>query len=188
MSTLFVFVHGWKGSENSLFIPLLRTKLGELGFPSAAQSYPNPEDPVYTEWKAAFLRQIQDEWKPDQRIVIIGHSLGGYFVQRVLGEDFDQAWAQAIVGAVIVSGVSLPTPGSTFEGVEINWENIKKLNLRFVSLYSADDELVTRDNFDEAVKQLEGYKGLEAQLVNGFAHFQLKEAKPITDAVLSFTK
>jgi predicted alpha/beta hydrolase family esterase len=186
MSTLFVFVHGFKGTSQSLFIPLLRKRLTELGFPSASESYPNAEDPVYSEWKAVFLEQMTRNWS-SQKIVLIGHSIGGYAVIHFLDECSDSDWAKSVIGVVAVGAVAIPDEHG-FCAAPINWDNIRKLSPRFISLYSDDDKSVTPENHKVICEQLGSLPGFDGTIYHGYGHFQLKEAEPVTNAVLSFTK
>jgi predicted alpha/beta hydrolase family esterase len=186
MSTLFVFVHGYKGTAQSLFIPLLRTRLTELGFPSASESYPHADAPVYSEWKSTFLEHLKQVWS-GQKIVLIGHSLGGYAVIRFLDESVESDWAKSVVGVVTVGAVSVSDRHGFCTG-QINWGNIKKIGPRFVALYSDDDQSVTAENHRVICEQLGSMPGFDGTVYHGYGHFQMKEAEPVTRAVLSFAK
>ena len=183
--TLFIFMHGYKGTANSLFIPLLREKLTAKGFESSSIDYPHADEPVYSEWKQTFLNLVSQIWK-GQKIVLCGHSLGGYTILRILGECCDEPWAKNVIGLISVAGVT-KSRRKTYDG-EIPWDKLKQLKgVRIISLHSDDDTMVPIDSQDYLAEKLKGMPGLEKKRCTGFAHFQVKEAQPVTDAVMSFT-
>jgi predicted alpha/beta hydrolase family esterase len=186
MSTLFIFVHGFKGSYKSLFIPLLRERLTALGFPSSSETFPNPENPVYEDWKAAFLDQVKRTWS-GQKIVLTGHSIGGYAILRFASECADSDWAKAIVGIVTVGAVAVPDPLDFCSG-PIQWERLRGLGCKVVAIYSDDDPAVTPDNHAKICEELGSVPGFEGTVYHGFGHFRVPEAEPITNAVLGFAK
>lgn len=181
---LFVFMHGWKGTANSLFIPLLREKLNIKGYESASVTYPHADNPVYAEWKETFLNLISDVWT-DQKIVLCGHSLGGYTIMRILGECADDPWAKSVIGAVTVGGVTIKDR-KPYYNAEIEWNRIKRLGPRVVCIHSEDDPYVGIENMQHMCEMLKDMPTFEKKLCNGFAHFQMKEAEPITEVIMSF--
>ena len=184
---LFIFMHGYKGTANSLFIPLLREKLQAKGYESSSIDYPHADNPVYSEWKSTFLKLIQSVWK-GQKIVLCGHSLGGYTVLRLVGECADEAWAKNVIGVITVGGVTKTGRRLEYYDKEIPWDRIKQLAPRVINVHSDDDPYVPLDHQDYEMEKLAGIPHLEKKTCTGFAHFQMKEAEPVTEAVMSFVK
>lgn len=187
MAPIFLFIHGYKGSAESLWIPGIRKTLTEQGIKSVSTSYPHPEDPVYEEWRETFLQVIKDNWKGEE-IVITAHSLGGYFTLRVFSEFITSDWAKKVVGIVLVGAVTIADPGRrSFYSVEISWDLIKKMNCKIINVHSRDDAAVSVDHPNYIKSKLSDMNGFEAREFDGFGHFQMKEAEPVSQAVFSFT-
>lgn len=104
---------------------------------------------------------------------------------RILGECADDAWAKNVIGAVTVGGVTIKGRKAYYDA-EINWASIKSLGPRVVCIHSEDDPYVGIENMNHMCEMLSDMPTFEKKLCSGFAHFQMKEAAPITDVIMSF--
>ncbi len=69
-------------SSNRQFLPWLKTKLENRGVQAETPEMPVPYNPVYEDWKAEF-----EKYKIDENTILVGHSCGGGFLVRWLGEN-----------------------------------------------------------------------------------------------------
>ena len=186
-SKLFVFTHGVGGSPKSCFIPFMRTKLEEAGQQTLAPEYKNSDDPDFDDWKATFNESLASAWNKVDPIVLVGHSLGGYFVLRLLGESAETEWAQKLVGVVLVAPTSMKRPERRkFYSEEVQWDNILKLKAKIIMLYSDNDEKVAPMHSELVVSKIGSMPGFEFRQPKGFNHFIMPEAEPVTEAIMCF--
>jgi predicted alpha/beta hydrolase family esterase len=183
----FFFVHGMGGSPTTFFFPSVRTELENRGCTTIAPEFRDSLDPDYQDWKQTFEAQLTSAWNQRDDLIILGHSLGGYFVLRLLGDSPNAPWLQKLIGIVLVSSTSLKQPKRRkFYAEEIKWEVVRKLKIRTIALYSSDDRNVEKVHQDLIVKELKGVQGFEYREVNGFGHFMDGLAPPVVDAVSAF--
>ncbi|OHT11282.1 hypothetical protein TRFO_19391 [Tritrichomonas foetus] len=183
---LFFFNHGVGGNCHSAFIDSTRSKLEEKGMKTVAPSYPNPADPNFDEWKDTFHQFLADNWNGEE-IVMIGHSLGGFFTLRLLGECFDEDWTKKLTAVILVAPTATKRPNRRkFYSEEIKWDNILKINFKPILLYSDNDDKVAREHPDYVVEKIGQMAGFEFIEPKGFFHFIMPEAQPVLDAVFRF--
>jgi predicted alpha/beta hydrolase family esterase len=104
---LFILTHGVGGSPSSSFIPSLRAEIEKHGHQTHAPEYPNSADPDFDDWKTTFDTDLAKIIEGKSEIVLIGHSLGGYFTLRLLGESGDSPWTKLLKGVVVVAPTSM---------------------------------------------------------------------------------
>jgi predicted alpha/beta hydrolase family esterase len=99
-------IHGYLSNPAEAWLPWLRAELERRGCTVALPAMPNPDRPVISEW-IAFIAGLVGE--PDNRTVMVGHSIGCQAVIRYL-ETLGSA-GKCVAKTVLVAG-SFP-PGFT---------------------------------------------------------------------------
>ena len=184
---LFIFTHGVGGSPESCFIPFLRRKLEEMGHQTHAPAYPNSCDPDFPEWRATFEEDLSKLWNKEDDIVLVAHSLGGYFVLRLLGECSGASWTKKVCGVVLVAPTSTKRPNRRkFYSESVKWSGIRSLSCKVILLYSDNDSRVSPEHSALVVSELGNMPGFEFMQPSGYDHFIMREAEPVTSAVLVF--
>jgi predicted alpha/beta hydrolase family esterase len=184
---LFIFTHGVGVSPASAFIPTLRAALEKQGHQTHAPAYPNSADPDFDDWKSTFETDLTKVWDGKTEIVLVGHSLGGYFTLRLLGESGDSAWTKLLKGVVLVAPTSMKRPERRkFYSKDVNWEHIRMLSPKFVLLYSEGDTYVARMHQDLIIEKVGDLPGFDFREPVGFNHFTMEDAPPVTAAVSIF--
>jgi predicted alpha/beta hydrolase family esterase len=184
---LFFFTHGVGGTPDGVFIPSIRSKLENHGHQTHAPAYPNPDDPDFDEWKQTFEADLAKVWDKQADIILIGHSLGGYFTLRLLGESNGSDWTKHLKGVILVAPTSMKRPERRrFYSKDVNWDEIRALKPKVILLYSDDDEKVARMHQDLIIQKIGDLPGFEFREPVGFNHFIIDDAPPVTDAVFTF--
>src|SRR3989344_1932765 len=80
MKTALIF-HGTGGSSTGNWFPWLKAKLETRGYLVKVQQFPNPDKPNFIDWLAE-LEKYRSLIAKD--CILIGNSLGGLFLLRVL--------------------------------------------------------------------------------------------------------
>lgn len=183
---LFIFNHGVGGNGHSAFFDSSREKLEERGIKSIAPSYPNPSDPDFQDWVNEFHTQLNNAWNGEE-IVLIGHSLGGFFTLRLLGECYSEQWTKKLVGIVLVSPTATKRPKRRkIYAEEIKWDNILKLHFKLILFYSEGDDHVSPEHSNYVVEKLGKMEGFEFRKPEGYNHFIMATADVVDDAIAVF--
>ncbi len=163
-----VIVHGWKGTPDGNWFPWMREQLTEEGCAVHIPQMPRPEEPQQTEWVDAIRNAAGS---PDDRLFLIGHSLGCIAVLRYLESLPDDA---AIGGALLVAGFAEPLgrgyeTHAPFFKSQVQWETIKRHCPRFIVIQSDNDPHVPQSLTESLTKNL------SARLITipGGKHFRL---------------
>ncbi len=173
-----IIIHGWEGSPDGNWFPLLKEKLIEKGYYVQTPSMPSPDKPKYEEWK-----KVIDSLDIDENTILIGHSLGGGFIPRYLSDI-----ERKIDKAFIVSPTSYKfnialdieerkrlndTVDKDF-GKEFNIEKVNKCTNEIFLFYSDNDEYVPLEYFEDYIKKLLP----KTCLIKGGNHLQGDEVVP----------
>jgi predicted alpha/beta hydrolase family esterase len=186
MPPLFIFTHGVGGRPDSCFIPAVRAALEARGARTHAPAYPDASDPDFPAWKRTFDGDLARLWDGEADLFLVGHSLGGYFTLRLIGESASAPWAARLRGVVLVAPSSLRRPERRrFYSEEVDWAAIRRLQFRLTLLYSDDDDKVARQHQDLVIEKLGDRDGFAFLEPRGWQHFITEDAPPVTDAVLA---
>src|SRR5258708_4038335 len=80
MKNIFIF-HGTRGHPKENWFPWLKSKLEKKGFRIFIPQFPDPKDHPLPDW----LDVLKDYFKYiDKETILVGHSLGGLFLLRIL--------------------------------------------------------------------------------------------------------
>ena len=116
-----VMIHGWEGKGNQGWFKDLKKFWEAHGIEVHSPDFPNADAPVYEEWKAFFEQNLRG--KINERTILLGHSLGGGFIQRYLSEASLKV-AEVVLVAPTINDCGI-TQMSNFFSAEFDHERIK---------------------------------------------------------------
>ena len=166
-------VHGCPGSAESLmdlsertytkhWIPWIRRELNVRGIPTQVPLLPEPWSPVYEHFKAEF-----EKYPVNESTILIGHSCGGAFLVRWLGDT-----KQKINTLILVAPWKIPDPDKVGRDVYYEFpidETIKERVGRIV-MFTADDE---EEDGKKSVKMFHEALGGDLIELPGRVHFTM---------------
>lgn len=170
MSRTIYILHGTEGHPKENWFPWLKEKLEAKDCEVIVPQFPSP--PIVPakidEWYAVFDQYLKNI---DQDTIIVGHSLGGDFLLRLL-ERFDtKILAAAFVGTPVgVKPILNYDRDSAFCGFNFDWEKIRQAAQEFIVFQSDDDPYVSLGNGEELAKNL----GVELTFIPNAGHFNKK--------------
>ena len=153
MTDVFIF-HGTEGYPEENWFPWLKQKLEKLGCKVIVPQFPTPENQTLENW----LKILKDyEQFYNENTILVGHSLGGAFLLRVLEKYNVKIKAAFIIAAPI--GI---LPIKNYESDKIflgkafafDWEKIRSHCRKFFVFHSDNDPYVTLENGEVLSKKL----------------------------------
>ena len=165
-SARVVLVHGFNAEPASHWFPWLVETLGAEGVEVSVPALPTPDAPVPEEWIEAAVAAIG---VPDERTVVIGHSIGCYTALRAL-DRIPGDWR--LGGLVLVGGFARPLESTNpalipFFGQTPDYRGIvERTGFRTV-LYSDSDAIIPAELSIELADLLDA----SAEEVPGAGHF-----------------
>ena len=167
MTNLFIF-HGTGGYPGENWFPWLKKELEKLGCNVAVPHFPTPENQSLENWL-----NILNNYKQflTEDTILVGHSLGGAFLLRVL-EKYDIKFKAAFIVAAPVGirpirnyvGDKVFLGGFTFD-----WTRIKSHCRKFFVYHSDNDPYVSLGNGKELAKNL----GIDLIFIPNAGHFNM---------------
>lgn len=145
--TLIFQVHGHTGGGDQIWHPWITQQLTNDDTIVLNPTFPDSTFPDFNNWNEMF-KKLLDSYEYD-RLIIVGHSLGGYFTLRNLSDYLYKN--NKLVAIVLVAPVTYyekPRFDLEFLENEIKWEVIKSLKLPIKMLYSLDDDSVKHSHRD----------------------------------------
>lgn len=151
MKNAFIF-HGTGGYPKENWFPWLKEKLESIGYVVIVPQFPTPHDQTPESWFA-----VLDKHKHyyNQDTILIGHSLGGAFLLRVL-----ERYPVCIKAACIVSAPIGVLPIKNYESDKpfiahhFDWEKIKGRAKAFFIFHSDNDPYVCLENGKKLAQHL----------------------------------
>ncbi|EAY21084.1 hypothetical protein TVAG_282540 [Trichomonas vaginalis G3] len=179
---LIIISHGVTGSANSCWIQWLKNLLANETTEVVTPSYPNSDDPEYPVWKDCFNEiLLNNEY---EELFVIGHSLGGFFTLKLLGDFLFEN--PKLKGVVLVAPTSIKRPERRrFYTEAINWENVRKVNCPINLLFSDDDPKISVDHIKLILSELKDKQNLEYRNYQNLGHFIVTESHEVLDAAKS---
>ncbi|MBU1119314.1 alpha/beta hydrolase [Patescibacteria group bacterium] len=164
MTNAFIF-HGTDGYPEENWFPWLKGKLEALGYNVIVPQFPIPEDQSFENWFSVF-EKYKDFYNSDT--LLIGHSIGGTFLLKVL-ERYEVIikaayCVSAPIGVVPVKNYKGDQP---FIGHPFEWAKIRRHAKKFFVFHSDNDPYVCLGNGEELAKHL----GTDLTLVANAGHF-----------------
>jgi len=163
-----IIFHGTGGHPQENWFPWLKVELEKLGYTVMIPQFPTPNNQTPETWFKVFSN-YEKELNPET--ILIGHSLGGGFLLRVLEHIKTKVKAAFFVAAPIgVLPIKYYEGDKPFIGKPFDWAKIRQKAEKFFVFHADKDELVSPGNGEELAKNL----GVDLILVPGAGHFNAK--------------
>ena len=152
MTNVFIF-HGTGGYPEENWLPWLKQKLEKLGCKVIVPKFPTPENQTLENW-LKILKKYEQFY--NENTILVGHSLGGAFLLRVL-----EKYNFIIKAAFIVSAPIGIAPIRNWNSdlafltkFEFDWQTIRQHAKKFFVFHSDNDPYVSLGNGEELSKKL----------------------------------
>lgn len=159
-------LHGTGGHPEENWFPWLKSELEQKGYEVTVPAFPNPDKPLLQPWLEEF-EKYKDKINEDT--ILIGHSLGGMFLLRIL-----ERLNQPIKAAIIVSGSAGVKPIKFYEGdynfsngFDFDWDKIKLNAKNFIVFHSDNDPYISLGNGELIAEKL----GVDLAFISNAGHF-----------------
>lgn len=164
MPSAFIF-HGTAGYPEENWFPWLKNELEKFGYATVVPQFPTPVGQTLENWFKAFSKH-ERSYSPDS--ILVGHSLGGAFLLRVL-EKYDVKIKAAFLVAAPIGILPIKNYNSDklFIGKPFDWGKIKSRASKFFVFHSGNDPYVSLGNGQELSKRL----GMQLTFVPKAGHF-----------------
>ncbi|WP_405486925.1 RBBP9/YdeN family alpha/beta hydrolase [Nocardia sp. NBC_00511] len=150
MSTIVVS-HGYGMANDDHWYPYLRDRLAATGEEVRIPQFPEPANPDAADWLSVLQKQVVDVRPSDT--VLVGHSLGGVNVLRLL-QRHDVATHGRFAGVVLVASmageVGYDALAPFFDGFD--WPRIRAAAESFRILHAADDPVTAAATPDHIMR------------------------------------
>lgn len=138
MSTIIVS-HDLGADSDSVWFPYLSAKLTALGHTVVVPNLPDPATPRLEPWRKTLAAAAETASAPDT--VVVGHSIGGVNVLRML-EEHDPAAHGSYAGAILVATAAHEVGYDAlaeFFDQPFDWDRIRNAASEFRVLAAVDD-------------------------------------------------
>ncbi len=177
MRNVLIF-HGTGGSPEGNWFPWLTQKLEAKNCTVFVPKFPHPKDSPLPDWLSVLKNYEQ---YIDQDSILIGHSLGGLFLLRVLEKLKQPVHAAFFVAAPIgIKPIRYYDSDFAFSGFDFNWPEIKKKAKHFVVYHSDTDPYVSLANGEQLAKNL----GVKLSFVPNAGHLNAESGFTSFDLLL----
>lgn len=168
-SEVFIF-HGTEGHPEENWFPWFKQELKRDGIEVIVPQFPSP--PVVpakiAEWFDV-LKQYEEHI--NEGTILVGHSLGGIFLLRVLERLDHPVKASFFVGTPVgVRPIKNWERDEKFSGFDFDWEKIKRNAGKAVVYQSDDDPYVGLGNGEKLAKEL----GVDLTFIPNAGHFNAR--------------
>lgn len=137
----------------------------QRGFTVYVPQFPTPENQTLDAWFDVFKEY---ERYVDEETIMIGHSLGGSFLLRVLEQLETRISTACLVATPIgLKPIKNWEGDMPFIGNPFDWKKILQHARHFAVFHSDNDPYVSLGNGQEAAKQL----NIDLNFVSGAGHF-----------------
>lgn len=144
--------HGTGGHPMENWFPWLKKELENLGQNVFVPQFPHPKDHPLPDWLAV-LKDYEQYINKDS--ILIGHSLGGLFLLRVLEKLNHPVEATFFVAAPVgIKPIKFYDSDFAFSGFDFDWEKIATKAKHFTVYHSDNDPYVSLGNGKELAKKL----------------------------------
>ena len=165
-----IIIHGTEGYPEENWFPWLKQKLEEEDYKVFVPQFPSPPKipAKISEWFEVLKNYEQ---YIEESSIIIGHSLGGLFLLRIMEKLKRPIKAAFFVGTPIgVKPILNYERDGIFSGFSFDWELITTKASHFEVFQSDTDPYVSLGNGKELAKKL----GVELNFVPNAGHFNSK--------------
>ncbi|MGW6705391.1 RBBP9/YdeN family alpha/beta hydrolase [Streptomyces sp. NPDC054956] len=169
-----VFAHGYGMNGGEHWYSAVGEEFAAEGHEVRIPNFPEPFAPEADAWLSALEAETAagPEEVPAGETVLVGHSLGGVNVLRLL-QQHDTDAEGAFAGVVFVASMSGEVGYDAlapFFSPEFDWQKIRKAAREFRVLHAADDP-VTGEKTGEHVLRFVRELGAEARVTASGGHF-----------------
>ena len=177
---LVVLCHGVTGSGQSCFIPWLKSQIESDSVVVLNPSFPDSSDPEYSIW-VSYFHELIDNLEYDN-LYILGHSLGGFFVLKLLGDELYNS--PKLKGVLLVSPTSMKRPERRkFYKEAVSWENVKQVKCPITLMFSEDDPKISKQHIELILQEIKDTTNLTYKHYEHFGHFLEKESSEILQSM-----
>lgn len=150
--TNVLIFHGTGGNPEGNWFSWLKTELERQKANVFVPSFPHPKDHPLPDW----LKVLKDyKQYINEQTILIGHSLGGLFLLRVLESLNHPVRASFFVSAPVgVKPIRYYDSDFAFSGFNFNWEKIRQNAGKATVYHSDNDPYVSLGNGEELAKKL----------------------------------
>ncbi|MBI2334563.1 serine hydrolase family protein [Candidatus Daviesbacteria bacterium] len=178
MREVLIF-HGTGGNPMGNWFPWLKGKLEEKNCQVFVPQFPDPREGNRLEDWLKVLEQYKAYI--NENTILVGHSVGGLFLLRVLERLEKSISAAFFVSTPIgVRPILFFDSDERFSGFEFDWDKIRKGAKQFRVYHSDNDPYVSLANGKELAKQL----GVELTLVTNAGHLNAESGYTKFDLLL----
>lgn len=152
MRDVLIF-HGTGGNPKGNWFPWLKEELEKAGCRVFVPQFPDPREGNNLE---DWLKILKDFKKHiNSQTILIGHSLGGLFLLRVLERLEKPVFAAFLVTTSVgIKPILYYDSDKKFCGFEFNWDKIRKGAKHFKVYHSDNDPYISLGNGQELANQL----------------------------------
>lgn len=151
--------------SNKHWLSWIQKQLTENGISAQAPELPEPYEPDYEKWKATF-----EQFNIDKNTILVGHSCGGGFLVRWLGENNVQVDKVALVAPWI--DPNRKSAPKMFDGLQI--KDITSQTNAIQLFISSDDD---KEELDTAQQLKQKISGLVVREFKDRGHFTFGDMK-----------
>lgn len=183
MPKILIYLHGRNGFGTNIWFKTTFHIAESLGIRIISPSLPDSKDPRYPAWKSELLSILEPIYR-DNELYFITHSMGGYFLLRFIAEN--EKYAPSIRAAVLVGCPATKRPQYLqFYDADIDWRALRSKHIRFIFVYSRDDEIVKEEHQLLIKEQLGDLPNFSYHEYDGYGHFMSKSYPVLEDELLT---
>ena len=181
MVNTFIF-HGTAGHPKENWFPWMKKELDALGCSTIVPQFPTPKNQTLENWFAVF-DEYAAEFTPET--ILIGHSLGGTFLLRVLERSAFKSKASFFVAASIgIRPLKNYETDKPFVQKPFDWNKIRSNAGHAFVFHSNNDPFVGIENSRKIASKL----GVEMIFVENAGHFNAAAGYTRFEALLELVK
>ncbi len=182
MRNVLIF-HGTGGNRQGNWFPWLKGEFEKEGCQVIVPQFPDPREGNNLEDWLKVLKQY--EKYINEQTILIGHSLGGLLLLRVLERLKQPISAAFFVSAPVgIKPIKYYESDEKFSGFEFDWEKIRKGAKQFRVYHSNSDPYVSLGNGQELAKQL----GVDLTFIPNAGHINAESGYTKFDQILEDIK
>jgi len=175
-----LIIHGTGGSPQGNWFPWLSQSAKRSGYEVLAPRFPTPNGQSLQSWSEILKKDAGPLRSSD---VLVGHSIGGAMVLRMLEQSKNEVSASFIVSG-FVRQLGLPDFDSltkTFLAEPFDWKTIRKRSQRFFVYHGTDDPYVPLRLGQEVAESL----GVPLTVIDGGGHLNAESGYLRFDQLLA---
>jgi len=147
-----IIFHGTGGNPKGNWFPWLKKELAKKGCQVFVPKFPTPEGQFLKSW----LNVLENYKKYiNKESILIGHSLGGLFLLRVLERLKKPIYAAFFISVSVgVKPILYYKSDFKFSGFDFDWKKIKSNVYKFFVFHSDNDPYICLDNGKKLAKEI----------------------------------